>query len=204
MPSPRTTDPTTVGARWGAHARAPRVTALAAGLLILAALGAGLARPQLLTGSGGILPCPDAVLPLRLATFQGFGRGDLDVRPWLEKDEFLWSRALVIARRQEPTIHLVILTYVGRLAEALEVTITAPDGIVTYHEQAPIDSGLARMIDHTYYPVYVIVDFPPATWSRVFPSSGAYVVDARRPDTPPFHTDAFCGAELRSWVIVVR
>jgi hypothetical protein len=173
-------------------------------VLTLAAHGLGEARPQPFSAGIGVVPCPDAVLPLRFATFQAFRGSDLDVRQWLERDEFLWSRALVVARPREETITFVILTYVGRLAEHLELTITAPDGHVSYHELVPIDSGLQRFTDHSNYPVYVVVEFPPPSWSRVFPASGGYTVTARRPDTPPYYTDTFCGAELTSWLIVAR
>jgi len=212
MPSRRTTD------RFGAARRrtnsregALRRTTLASYWVTASFAAAALAltappavaQPQLF---GNLeTACPDAVLPLRIATFQGTPGVPLDALAEIALDEFGGATAWVALRRRAGEIAIAILAYAGNRAEALVVEVSTPEGEVTWRAEVPVvtpDPGLGGSI---LYPVYVVAPVPRAAWGTAFPRTGPYVLRAFRGPRPPItYVDGFCTAEARSWVVVFR
>ena len=214
MPSRRTTDRRAAGRgqrrEEGALRRTPLArpalgAALRTSLALIGAtlLAAALAGPNLFAGSV-YKPCPDAVLPMRMAAFQPNPGETIDVAVWLDLDEFKESRPWVSVRRGARPITFAVFAYVGSLAETMIFEIARPDGTVTWRTAVALDPPDAGITTLTFYPYYALVTVEPGSWSRIFPSAGPYLLRASRPATQSTYSDAFCGAETTSWVLVVR
>jgi hypothetical protein len=186
-------------------ARRARGPALRTALALLGAslLAAALAGPNLFAGTV-YKPCPDAVLPMRMGAFQPQPDETLDVAAWLALDEFKESRAWVSVRGGASPITFAVFAYVGSLAETMIFEITKPDGAVTWRTEVALDPPDAGVTTLTFYPYYALITVEPASWRRIFPTAGPYLLRASRPATPSPYSDAFCGAETTSWVLVVR
>ena len=179
-------------------ARRPALALLGASLL-----AAALAGPNVFAGTV-YAPCPDAVLPMRMATFQPNPGETIDVAAWLDLDEFKESRPWISVRRGARPITFAVFAYVGSLAETMIFEIARPDGAVTWRTEVALDPPDAGITTLTFYPYYALVTVEPASWSAIFPTDGPYLLRASRPATPSTYSDAFCGAETTSWVLVVR
>jgi hypothetical protein len=149
-------------------------------------------------------PCPDAILPMRMATFQA-PRGDsIDVASWIDLDEFKESRPWVTVGRGANEITVVVFAYVGSLAESMAFEVTGPDGTVTWRTDVALDPPDAGTTSMMFYPYYALVRVPTRSWGSIFPVAGPYLLRAWRPGPPSTYVDAFCGAESTSWVIVLH
>jgi hypothetical protein len=185
-------------------ARPALCAALRTALALLGAslLAAALAGPNFF--SGIYKPCPDAVLPMRMGTFQPLPGETIDVTAWLALDEFKESHPWVSVRRGASPITFAVFAYVGSLAETMVFEIAKPDGTVTWRSEVALDPPDAGVTTLTFYPYYALITVEPASWHRIFPTAGPYLLRASRPATPSTYSDAFCGAETTSWVLVVR
>lgn len=175
--------------------------------LVAAAIGLAaapaVAQPQLF---GNLeTACPDAVLPLRIATFQGTPGVSLDVPAEIELDEFGGSTAWVTLRPRAGEIAFAVLTYVGNRAEALVVELSTPDGELTWRTVVAVTTPNPGTGGSVLYPVYVVAAVPREAWGVAFPRTGPYMLRAYRDAHPPItYVDGFCTAEARSWVVVFR
>ena len=213
MPSRRTTDRRAAGRgqrrEEGALRRTPLArralcAALRTSLALIGAslFAAALAGPNVFAGV--YKPCPDAVLPMRMATFQPNPGETIDVPAWLDIDEFKESHPWVSVRLGARPITFAVFAYVGSLAETMIFEIARPDGTITWRTEVALDPPDAGITTMTFYPYYALITVEPASWRRIFPTAGPYLLRASRPATQSTYSDAFCGAETTSWVLVVR
>jgi hypothetical protein len=182
---------------------AGRLPVPAALLALLTALSFAAARPQPFAGTV-FAPCPEAVLPLRLATFQAPRGEATDAAGAIARDEFAWSQPFVSLGPDASAITVAVLAYLGSLAHTMVLEVRAADGVVAWRSEIAVEPPDAGTTTLTYYPAYVLVDLPRSEWPSIFPTAGPYVLSARGPDTPVTYPDGFCRAEARSWLLVAR
>ncbi len=171
--------------------------------LMVATLGWAQPIPILATSS---FACPEATLPMRLATLQPFGNvAPVDPLEWVAIDEFKATTPSVSPTSTDPPIHIVVLAYLAGNPVDVEVLLT-PFGSTepTWRRSiTPEIPSIARGMH--LFPYYLVAEIPHAAYGRAFPVDGPYHLVARPARDPQSaYIDGFCMAEVATWVLVVR
>lgn len=173
---------------------------LAAMLLMVAAVAQ--AQPNPILGPGRH-DCPEATLPLRVATLQAPGATEVDPLAWVAIDEFKAFNAAVAPRARNSAIHVVVLAYLAGDPVDIEVLLT-PFGASEPTWRTVITPSLPPFSRGMHlFPYYFAATIDRRDYRSAFPVEGPYHLVAR-PAQPveSAYVYGFCSAETSSWVLV--